>query len=263
MRLSIDTNTDDLGTRASALVAESLRNGLAQRKRAAIVLATGMSQFPLLERLAVAPDVDWSRVHIFHMDEYMGLDSSHSASFVRFLLDRFVNHIPKPAAFHGINGMAADPAEECRRLEALIRADALDVTVAGVGNTGHLAFNDPPADFDTDVAYHVVDLLEGSRRQQLDQGWFPTMDAVPKRAFSISIRQVLRSGRIVCLAHGEHKRNVVQAMVEGPLTPMMPASALRVHGDCRLLVDESAAGGLSSISRVFAEAPLARAFAER
>ena len=169
-----------------------------------------------------------------------------------FLRERFVNHIPTPAAFYAINGLA-NPAEECRRLEKAIREAPVDVVCAGVGQNGHLAFNDPPADFNTDAAYLDVGLDAECRRQQLDEGWFPTLEAVPERAISMSIRQILRAGRIVCLAPGERKRTVVKAMVEGPLTPAMPASSLRLHRDCRLLIDEPAAVDLSPLTRASAE----------
>ena len=176
----------------------------------------------------------------FHLDEYLGLPASHPASFRGYLRERFVRHVPL-AAFHELDGEAADPAAECRRVGDLLARQPIDAAFVGIGENGHLAFNDPPADFETDEPYLVVNLDHACRRQQLGEGWFESLDDVPRRAISMSVRQILKSRTIVCSVPDDRKADAVQATVEGPATPDVPASILQTHDDCTLFLDAAAA----------------------
>lgn len=236
----------EMASRAAADGAAQIRAALAARGGAAIILATGASQFEMLADLVAAEGIDWSRVSAFHLDEYIGLPPGHAASFVRYLRERFVELLPTPlAAFHTVNGRA-EPAAECRRLNALIAAAAIDVAFIGIGENGHIAFNDPPADFDIDTPYIVVQLDEACRRQQLGEGWFPTLDSVPEQAISMSVRQIMKSRAIVCTVPDARKAEAVRAAVEGTVTPQVPASILQTHAQATLYVDPPSASLLQA-----------------
>lgn len=210
-----------------------------------VILATGASQFEMLDFL-VAADIDWSRVTVFHLDEYVGLPVTHAASFRKYLRERVMDRLTSKPVFVEVNGDAADLAAETERLGALIARHPIDVCFAGIGENGHLAFNDPPADFDTDDAYLVVELDEACRRQQLGEGWFPDLDAVPARAISMGIRQILKSRKIVLSVPDARKAAAVAAAVDGPLTPLCPASILRQHPDATLHLDAASAARLQA-----------------
>jgi glucosamine-6-phosphate deaminase len=243
--IEVARTRDDGGRAAAALGAERIRRALEERGDAAIIVATGSSQFEMLEHLVAAPAIDWGRIAGFHLDEYVGLSEDHPASFRRYLRERFVERLPRPiGAFHYIQG-DADPVSECRRLADLIRPVDVDVAFVGIGENGHLAFNDPPTDLQTTVPYLVVSLDEGCRRQQLGEGWFPTLEDVPARAISMSVRQILRSRTIVCTVPDERKAVAVRDAVEGPVTEQVPASALQLHEDCHLFLDGPAASLLA------------------
>lgn len=203
-----------------------------------VIWATGASQFEMLEALVGLP-VDWGRVTGFHLDEYLGLPMSHPASFRRYLKERLVERVPL-AAFHYIGG-EGDPEAECRRVGGLIAAAPVDVAFIGIGENGHLAFNDPPADFETQAPYLVVELDEACRRQQLGEGWFPTLEAVPRRAISMSVRQILKSRAIICTVPDRRKAGAVRAAVKGPVTPRVPASILQTHPEVTLFLDRESA----------------------
>jgi len=244
MKITVHPDAAAMGRAAAAHGAASLRTAIAERGAAALIVATGASQFEVLDAVVAEPDVDWSRVTGFHLDEYLGLPLAHPASFRGYLRERFVNRVPL-AAFHELNGEASDPAAECERVGALLTAQPIDVAFVGIGENGHLAFNDPPADFETSDPYLVVDLDEACRRQQLGEGWFESLEAVPKQALSMSVRQILNSQTIVCSVPDERKATAVRAAVEGPVTPDVPASILQTHGDCTLMLDDAAASKLS------------------
>ena len=192
----------------------------------------------------VGQDVDWSKVTAFHLDEYIGLPNSHPASFRKYLKERFADKVPGLKHFHCING-EGDPVAECARVGALIAALHVDVACIGIGENGHLAFNDPPADFETESPYIVVDLDEACRRQQLGEGWFSTLDDVPAQAISMSIRQIMKSVAIVCTVPDARKAGAVQKAVQGPVTHMLPSSILQQHPCCEMYLDEPAAALLS------------------
>jgi glucosamine-6-phosphate deaminase len=229
-----------LGQTAAADAATILREAIARKGQANVVAATGAAQFEFLAALTATPGIDWKKTVFFHLDEYVGLPDTHPASFRRFLRERIVDRV-HPGTFHFIEGDAADPAAECRRLGDLIRRHPIDVSFVGIGENGHLAFNDPPADFDTEEPYLVVELDEACRRQQLGEGWFPTFDDVPRRAISMSIAQVLRTDRILCIVPDARKAKAVKASLQGGISPLRPASALQKHPATTVYLDPDSA----------------------
>lgn len=234
-----------MGRAAAAQGAEVLRETLAKKGRANIIVATGASQFETLKCLVKEPGIDWTRVTVFHLDEYVGLPESHGASFRKYLRERFVSQLPAPAQFVPVDADAKDLAAELKRLNERIAACPIDLCFAGIGENSHLAFNDPPADFETQVPYIVVNLDDACRRQQFGEGWFPTFDAVPKQAVSMSIRQIMKSACIILSVPDKRKAAAVKGTVEGPVTPVCPASIVQRHADCTLYLDEAAASELS------------------
>jgi glucosamine-6-phosphate deaminase len=248
--VGVQTTTSDQkqesGRLAAARGANYIREAIAARGEATIIVATGASQFEMLEALVAERDIDWSKVTGFHLDEYVGIPIIHPASFRRYLWERFVSELPLPMrAFHSLSG-EGDPGAECKRVGALIAEQPVDVAFIGIGENGHIAFNDPPADFETTEPYLVVDLDEACRQQQLGEGWFPTFDDVPKQAISMSIRQIMKSAAIICTVPDERKATAVAGATQGAVTPEVPASILQEHGDCHLYLDAAAASQLSS-----------------
>lgn len=239
LRIDVSPDANTLAARAAALAAATLRAALGRAGEARIVLATGASQIATLERLVAEPGIDWGRVAAFHLDEYVGLPESHPASFRRYLRERFVARAPG-VRFHPITP-EGDLAAELARLEALIGAAPVDLCLAGVGENCHLAFNDPPADFEAGAAFLSVALDEACRRQQLGEGWFARLEDVPARAVSMSVRQILRSRRIVLSVPDARKARAVRDMMTGPVTPAHPASILRGHPDATLFLDPASA----------------------
>jgi glucosamine-6-phosphate deaminase len=247
MRIQIHDNPLSCGGAAAAEAAGVLRSTLAERGRAEIIVATGASQFETLRALAREPGIDWARVRAFHLDEYVGLPETHPASFRRYLCERFLEKLSERPEFIPVRGDANDLAAELARLSALISGVTIDLCLAGIGENGHLAFNDPPADFVTTDPYRVVELDEACRRQQLGEGWFGRLEEVPRRAVSMSIREVLRARRVIVTAPDQRKAVAIQAAVEGPLTPACPSSALQNHSDCSLHLDRASASRLRGV----------------
>ena len=231
-----------LGALAAGDGAELIRSALARRGSAAIIVATGASQFDMLAALVKAPGIDWSQVTAFHLDEYVGLDISHPASFRLYLWQRFVSQLPLPlAAFHYIDAQGDLPAV-CAQLGDAIGRCEIDVAFIGIGENGHLAFNDPPADFESDQPYLVVELDPACRRQQVGEGWFTTLDDVPARAVSMSIGQIMKSAAIVCTVPDSRKAAAVRDAIRGAVTPDVPASILQQHDRATLYLDRDSAG---------------------
>ncbi len=243
MDVSVFGSKDEMGAVAAAAGAEQIRGALAERGEARIVMASAASQFEVVEALS-REDLDWQGVTLFHLDEYIGLPATHPASFSKFLRERFLAKLPgELKAFHAIDG-ENDAAAECARVGALLAERAPDVAFIGIGENGHIAFNDPPADFESEDPYLVVELDEVCRRQQVGEGWFPNLEAVPTHAMSMSVRQILKAERIACIVPDERKAEAVLGSVEGPVTVDVPASILQEHGDCILFLDEAAASRL-------------------
>ncbi len=243
MRLRQFSNKIALGEAAARHAAELMRGALAARGRARILVATGGSQFDFLDALTRAPDINWSEVELFHLDEYVGLPVTHPASFRKYLFDRLITKV-RPGRYHLLDG-EHDPAQVCGVVGAeLARAD-VDVAFAGIGENGHLAFNDPPADFQIEKPYLIVRLDEACRRQQVGEGWFPSVADVPDRAISISVRQLLKAKAIVSVVPDARKAEAVRRCLEGPLSPLAPASILRTHPDVTVYLDADSAALLA------------------
>lgn len=241
MDVKIMPDKQAMGKMAAAAGAECIRRALAARGHANIIVATGASQFEMLAALVKEPGINWNRVTGFHLDEYVGLPIDHPASFRGYLWQRFVSQLPLPLrAFYFLDAQS-DPQAECRRVGEIIRQHPVDVAFVGIGENGHLAFNDPPADFETEQPYLVVQLDDACRRQQLGEGWFPTFDDVPNQAISMSIRQIMKSGTIVCTVPDDRKAEAVRNAVEGEVSPNVPASILQQHKQCTLYLDPPAA----------------------
>jgi glucosamine-6-phosphate deaminase len=241
MNVNVTPTALACGQAAGHAAAAQLRDAIARQGQARLIMASAASQLDLVATLA-AEEVDWPRVTLFHLDEYLGLSADHPASFRRFLHERFLAHLPAPVAeFVEVRGDAPDAAAECARLAARLSEAPVDVACIGIGENGHIAFNDPPADFDTDAAYLIVNLDEACRRQQLGEGWFPTLDDVPRRALTMSPRAILAARAIVCCVPDARKAAAVRDTMEAPISPLVPASILRTHSDCRLFLDQAAA----------------------
>jgi len=251
MELVLASTARQAGAFAAAQVADAIRSAIAHRGQARITLGTGASQIVLLEHLVASEGIDWSVVTMFHLDQYIAMAPDHPASFIRYLRERFVEKVPSLAAAHFIDGLA-DPRAECRRVGTLIRESPVDVSCVGIGENGHLAFNDPPADFETAEPYLEVELDDACRRQQFGEGWFPTFDAVPRRAISMSVRQILASRKLVCTVPDLRKARPARDAIEGPLTNRVPASILRTHENCIMIMDEPAASLLSDATKAAA-----------
>ena len=230
----------ELGRTAAARAATLIRTAIEEKGTANIILATGASQFEMLRQL-VQEAVDWSKVVMFHLDEYLELPPNHSASFRKYLRERFVDQVGKLQAVHFIEGDAPDPQAECARLNAIIREHPIDVALVGIGENAHLAFNDPPADFETEEPFIIVQLDEACRRQQLGEGWFDTLEEVPQRAISMSVRHILKSRHLLVSVPDARKADAVYCTVKGPVTPDCPASILQEHDSCVLFLDEASA----------------------
>lgn len=241
MKIVISETKQVLGAKAAQMGAELIRKAILDRGNANIIVATGASQFGMLNEL-VKEDVDWSSVTAFHLDEYIGMSELHPASFRKYLKERFVD-IVSPKEFIYVNG-ETEPEQECVRLKKFISKHPIDVAFVGIGENSHLAFNDPPADFETEEAYLVVNLNEACRRQQMGEGWFPTINDVPEKAISMSIRQIMKSKAIICCVPDLRKADAVKKTVEGEISPAIPASIMRQHEAVWLYLDKDSASML-------------------
>ena len=236
----------ELGKAAARAAAEIINQAIGERGAAYVIAATGASQFEFLDSLLLE-EIDWANVVFFHLDEYVGLPESHPASFRRYLKERILSRV-QPRNFHLINGEASEVDEECRRVGELISRATIDVAFVGIGENGHLAFNDPPADFETDKPYIVVNLDLRCRQQQVGEGWFESIEEVPTRAISMSVRQILRSRNILCIAPDQRKSVAVKNCVELEVSPMLPASILQTHESVKLYLDRESASLLRATS---------------
>lgn len=245
MTISISPNPVELGQKAGKIGAELIRKAIQNQGFANVILATGTSQFETLKQLLAEKDIDWSKVTVFHLDEYLELTITHPASFRKYLVERFFSHVPQLKAYHLIDG-ENEPEKECERLSTLIKNHPIDVAFVGIGENGHLAFNDPPADFETEKPYLVVNLDHACRMQQLGEGWFPNLDAVPTQAISMSIRQIMKSKSIICSVPDLRKAQAVKDCMQGEITNLHPASILQSHSDCQIFLDEPASSLLSN-----------------
>jgi len=243
MRIRVFEGRDPLGKAAAAQAVAAIQRAIAEKGNARITGASAASQFEFLEALTGTPGIDWKKVELFHLDEYIGLPKTHPASFCKFLQDRLISKTGI-VTFHFLDG-EKDPAEMIRQTNEAISAASIDVAFVGIGENGHLAFNDPPADFETEEPYIVVNLDQVCRQQQVGEGWFANIDAVPKQAISMSVKQVLKSKELLAVVPGPKKAQAIKACFDGPISPMAPSSILRTHPDATIYLDRESAALLS------------------
>ena len=232
MAVYILDNSEELGEKAAELIAEKLNEAIERKGQARIILSTGASQF------------DWERVTMFHLDEYLELPETHKASFRRYLKERFTSKVPVKVHFVNTEG---EVDENLKELTKEIRKDIIDIGVIGIGENGHIAFNDPPADFETQEAYRIVSLEERCRKQQLNEGWFQTLDDVPFKAVSMTPYQIMQCETIISSVPGARKAEAVRNTLKSEeVTNMVPATLLRTHKDWHLFLDKESSSLIDS-----------------
>jgi glucosamine-6-phosphate deaminase len=230
---------------AAHLAAERLRELLAKQDQVRLLAATGASQLEFLDCLAAEQGIDWPRVELFHLDEYVGLSSDHPASFAGYIKKRLVERLGI-VHFNLLDG-ARDPKQVVAEAGQALASAPVDLAFAGIGENAHLAFNDPPADFEIEDPYLIVELDYACRRQQVGEGWFASIDDVPRQAISISIHQLLKTREIFCIVPDERKAHAVRASLVGPISPEAPASILRIHPNTSIFLDKASASSLSTL----------------
>ena len=243
MRLRIFDDKVSLGKAAAIQAAEAMRSAIEERGQARVVAASAASQFEYLEALTATPGISWKQVELFHLDEYIGLPMTHPASFCKFLQERLIAKTGI-TNYHLLDG-SREPAEVIRTASKAITTSPIDVAFVGIGENGHIAFNDPPADFDTEEPYIIVTLDHACRLQQVGEGWFQNLDAVPKQAISMSVRQVLRAREILAVVPDARKAPAIRACFDGPISPMAPSSILRNHPNATVYLDRQSSALLS------------------
>ncbi len=244
MTVNVLPTPQELGRAAAKKISAGLNKAIEQKGAARLLLSTGASQFETISAL-IDEDVDWTKVEMFHLDEYVGLPESHPASFRKYLKERFTGRVSLKAA-HFVNG-EGDVAANIKALEDELKKAPIDVGVIGIGENGHIAFNDPPADFDCEEAFFVVELDEKCKRQQVGEGWFAGIDDVPQKAVTMTVKQILSCKTVVsCVPHAV-KAEAVKNTLTTPLSPAVPASVLKTHPDWHLYLDKASASGLFRI----------------
>ena len=231
MKIIVSKTAAELGRNAADFIAGKINAAIAAKGEARIVLSTGASQLTTLEPL-IGKDIDWTKVTMFHLDEYVGLPETHIASFRKYLRERFIEKVPLKAAY-----LVDGTKEGIAGLTAELRRAPIDVGLIGIGENAHIAFNDPPADFDTREAYIIVNLNDTCKKQQVGEGWFATVDDVPKQAVSMTVWQILQCETIVSCVPYAVKADAVKKTLENDATNLIPATVLKAHGDCTLFVD--------------------------
>jgi len=244
LQIKILADKNSLGRAAADQAANSIRRTILQQGVARIIAATGASQFEFLDALTTAPGIDWSCVEVFHLDEYIGLPITHPASFRKYLLDRLINQTGI-TRYHFLDG-DGDAQHSVAKVGRELQRAPVDLAFVGIGENAHLAFNDPPADFEIDDPYLVVQLDQTCRQQQVNEGWFGNVAEVPTQAISMSVSQILRSREIIVVVPAERKAQAVKHSLEGEITPMVPASILRRHPNATNYLDKDSAALLSS-----------------
>jgi glucosamine-6-phosphate deaminase len=246
MKIIVANNPTELGRNAGHTAAQLIKEAIENKGQANIILATGTSQFETLNQL-IQEDIDWSKVVMFHLDEYIGLPETSPASFRRYLKERFLQKVPALKEINLVDG-GTDPNIECKRLSTIIEHNPIDVALVGIGENGHLGFNDPPADFETNEPFIVVDLDDKCRKQQLAEGWFPTYEDVPHQAITMSIRQIMKSKHIICSVPDTRKAIAVRDSLEEKVSNLFPASILQSHKDCLCFLDKSSSALLRHVN---------------
>jgi glucosamine-6-phosphate deaminase len=245
MKIIVKDNPSELGKAAGRTAARMIRRVIEKKGQANIILATGTSQFETLSQLT-NEEIDWSKLIMFHLDEYIGLPESSPASFRNYLKERFIQKVGHLKEIHLVNG-EEDPVKECRRLSEIINKTTIDVALVGIGENGHLGFNDPPADFETEEPFIIVELDEKCRKQQYGEGWFKTINDVPHQAITMSVKQIMKSRQIICSVPDKRKATAVKDCFENPVSSLNPASILQTHKDCVCFLDKSSSALLSNL----------------
>jgi len=244
MLLRVFDDKISLGQAAAEQAATAIRRAIADRGQARIVAATAASQLEFLDALTKAERIDWGKVEAFHLDEYIGLPVTHPGSFRKMLLEQLIRKTGI-TRYHLLDGDAPDPTAVVRRVGKDLASAPVDIAFLGIGENGHIAFNDPPADFKTEEPYIIVNLDEACRRQQVGEAWFADISQVPKQAISMSARQILKAREILAVVPDTRKAQAVKACFEGEISPMAPASILRRHPNATLYLDKNSASLLS------------------
>jgi glucosamine-6-phosphate deaminase len=244
LNVRIFSNKDEMGKAAAVSVAKKLKEAVAEKGFANLILATGASQFQFLEHLQ-QQSIDWKKITVFHLDEYKGMPVTHPASFRKYLKERILDKV-QPKQVHYLNGDAPDAEAEVLRYENLLKEHPVDIACIGIGENGHIAFNDPPvADFNDQKLVKVVELDEACRKQQLGEGWFPTFDDVPTHALSLTIPAIMGCKAISCVVPDERKADAVFNTLNAEISTACPATILRTHADTVLYLDEGSASKLN------------------
>jgi glucosamine-6-phosphate deaminase len=249
MRVRVFPDRTALGQAAAAQAASAIRSAIAERGHARIIAATAASQLEFLDALTKTPDIDWTKVEAFHLDEYIGLPITHPGSFRKMLMEQLVEKTGIPR-YHLLDGDAPDPSLVAREVGKQLASSPIDIAFLGIGENAHIAFNDPPADFTTDDPYIIVNLDEACRQQQVGEAWFADISQVPTRALSMSARQILKAREILAVVPDKRKAQAVKACLEGEISPMAPASILRRHPNATVYLDNHSASLLSPALRV-------------
>jgi glucosamine-6-phosphate deaminase len=244
MKIIVKEDPVELGKEAGTMAARVIRNIIEQKGEANIILATGTSQFETLKQLT-KEKIDWGKVIMFHLDEFIGLPESSPASFRRYLKERFIQKISPLKEAHFVNG-EKDPVQECVRLNEIIKKTSVDLALVGIGENGHLGFNDPPADFETEEPFIIVSLDEKCRQQQFGEGWFKSISDVPRMAITMSVKQIVKSFQIISSVPDQRKAEAVRNCFENPVSNLFPASILQTHKNCFCFLDKSSSALLGS-----------------
>jgi glucosamine-6-phosphate deaminase len=260
MRIRVFPDKLSLGQAAAEQAATAIRKAISARGHARIVAATAASQFEFLNALTSTPDLDWGKVEAFHLDEYIGLPVTHLGSFRKMLLEQLV-HKTGIKKYHLLEGDAVNPADVVRRVGKALASAPIDIAFLGIGENGHIAFNDPPADFKTEDPYLIVNLDEACRRQQVGEAWFADISQVPRQAISMSARQILKAKEIFAVVPDRRKAQAVKDCLEGAISPMHPASILRQHANATVYLDTHSASllnpGLQNVIRTHGQVTIA------
>ena len=247
MILKVFNDKSSLGKAAAEQAASAIRRAVRDRGQARIIAATAASQLEFLDALTREPDIDWTRVEAFHLDEYIGLPITHPGSFRKMLLEQLIQKTGI-AKYHLLDG-DGDASEVVGRVGKVLASAPIDIAFLGIGENGHLAFNDPPADFEAEDPYLIVNLDEACRRQQVGEAWFADLSQVPTQAISMSVRQILKAKEILAVVPDTRKAPAVKACFEGEISPMAPASILRTHPNATVYLDKNSAALLSPALR--------------
>ena len=242
MQIHVHDNADLLGQHAADAAAMALKEIIAEQGYARIALSTGASQFPFISSF-VTRDLPWEKIEMFHLDEYIGLPESHPASFRKYLKERFLQHVPQLQRYWLVDG-EQNPQETVARLNEQISQKPVDLALIGIGENGHIAFNDPPADFENPDPYTIVNLDDACKQQQVNEGWFATLEDVPKQAISMTVQQILRSRRIIsCVPHAA-KAEAIRSTLDQPIDPKFPSTILKSHANWQLYLDKASSASI-------------------